>query len=377
MSIQSESVKNYSYFDKAYFQDGELRGTAYRDYLSGSRDSKTFREIAQAIIEVFQPRRVLDVGCATGAIVRWLNEFGCEAHGIDVSEWAVKNAQHKNVKLAAAEELPYSDDFFDVVITCHSLEHIPESVFDRALGEINRVCSAFQFHMLPMIGTSPYDGEPNEVRRGLMKDPTHQQLHSKDFWVERFMQYGCEPLETCILFRHENFPPELSSCQFALKRSKLVDGSQSLARASSRNQRIFIEVQRQAHTAPVMGVVNSGTLSYQKRMWKDTERRTDHPETIDLKSARIQLVVIAEGKAGVLRFAAGQDTPSQQFAHAAEFIFSFQPGCNFYTFSADEMKTLRGEPNFGKLNHLSLGGENEETDILFYLADERGCSLLP
>jgi len=182
---------NYNYFDEAYFQDGSKRGTAYVNYRDGARDSKIFEGIALAIREVFQPKRVLDVGCATGAIVRRLNHLGCEAHGIDVSSWAVQNAEHANVRLASADQLPYPDNFFDLVISCHSMEHLPISVFDRSLSEICRVNSKFQFHLLPMIGTPPYDGDAEAVREALRKDPTHQQLHSKEWWIQRFEALGC------------------------------------------------------------------------------------------------------------------------------------------------------------------------------------------
>ena len=73
-----------AYFDEAYFERGWERGTAYTDYRRAADNSKTFVEIAEAIAFIFKPRRVLEVGCATGATVRHLNAIGVEAHGIDV-----------------------------------------------------------------------------------------------------------------------------------------------------------------------------------------------------------------------------------------------------------------------------------------------------
>src|SRR6516225_1630257 len=144
------SAKADNYFDEAYFQDGEKRGTAYVNYKETARNSPTYREIALAVKDVFQPKRTLEVGCATGAIVRNLNEIDCEAYGIDVSEWAVRNAEHRNVKLASADSLPFPDKYFDLVISCHTIEHLPDAVFERAMQEMTRVGSAFQFHMLPI-----------------------------------------------------------------------------------------------------------------------------------------------------------------------------------------------------------------------------------
>jgi SAM-dependent methyltransferase len=371
-------VNEYTYFDEAYFQDGKQRGTAYSNYAQGSRDSKTFQEIAKAIMEVFRPRRVLDVGCATGAIVRWLNELGCEAHGVDVSDWAVRNAQHPNVQRSSADSLPFADGFFDLVISCHAMEHLPDPVFDRSLVEISRVTSAFHFHLLPMVGTSPYDGEPAEVRRQLKKDPTHQQLHSKEYWIQRFQQLGCVSIETCILFKNENVPPELSAGQFLLKKSASTDDSAILGRSRQRNQQIFLEVQRiaSAQRAGRLGIAAAGTLTFQERAWKDLDRKLHPSDRLDLSNKLLQLVVIVRGNPGSLRLAVGQDAPDQAFSDVGEFVFPVKTGCNAYSFSTDHLRTLRGTPDYTAVSHLALGGENENCKMLFYLADQHGTSLL-
>jgi len=369
-------ANDYSYFDEIYFQDGKQRGTDYSDYKNGARDSKTFRELAYAIRDVFKPRRVLDVGCATGGIVRWLNEIGCEAHGVDVSEWAVKNAQHPNVRLSSADNLPFDNDFFDLVISCHSLEHLQDQLFDQSLREINRVASAFQFHMLPMIGTPPYDGDPCEVRLQLQKDPTHHQLHSKDFWIQRFRSLGCVPIDTCILLKNDNTPPELSVGQFLLKKSPLIDESKVLGSSFSRNQRVFHQVQLIANAQYAAVSEAPRRLAFRERAWKDIEKFLGSSDTLNLQGKRLQLVVIVTGNPGTLRFAAGQDTPAQEYASVGEFFVTAQPGCNVYTFSVDQMRTLRGAPNYGEINHLGFGGENENCEIVFYLADNFGKSLL-
>src|SRR5262249_16662101 len=195
----------------------------YVNYKEGARSSPTFREIAVALREIFHPHRVLEVGCATGSIVRNLNELGTEAHGIDVSEWAVRNAEHPNVRLASAESLPYPDKHFDLVFSCHSLEHLPDSVFDKAITEITRVASGFQFHMLPIVGQPPYDGDPVVVRQQLRKDPTHQQLHELEWWVGQFRKNGNIAVESSLFFKNDTVTAELSTCQFLMKKNASVD----------------------------------------------------------------------------------------------------------------------------------------------------------
>src|SRR5438876_12158134 len=94
---------DYTYFDESYFQDGRNKGTVYLNYLESARTSATYKDIARRVVEIFRPRRCLEIGCATGIIVKHINDLGCEAHGIDVSEWAVNHREHSNISLAGAE----------------------------------------------------------------------------------------------------------------------------------------------------------------------------------------------------------------------------------------------------------------------------------
>ena len=364
------SKSQYRYFDEAYFQDGSKRGTAYTNYKEGARSSPTFREIAVAVREVFQPRRVLEIGCATGVIVKYLNELGCEAHGIDVSEWAVRNAEHRNVRLAPADALPYPDGFFDLIISCHSLEHLPDAVFSRSLAELGRVGSAFQFHMLPIVGTEPYDGDPDTVREQLRKDPTHQQLHSREEWLRRFEKHGWDAVHACILFRDDTATVELSSGQFIVCRS-CIDLADVLRHAVTRNQRIYREMKLSSAAGAVMvGNSAAGRLTYADRIWKDVERHLRDGETVDLLDRLFQLVVIVEGRPCVLRFAAGQDDADHQYAHVGEFHMTAQPGCNVYQFTTQQLRTLRGRPDYSRINHVALGGENEAAQVTFYFVND-------
>src|SRR5438045_3968620 len=44
-----------------------------------------------------------------------------------------------HMRLASADSLPYGDEHFDLVISCHALEHLPDAVchnYDDALHDI-------------------------------------------------------------------------------------------------------------------------------------------------------------------------------------------------------------------------------------------------
>ena len=83
--------------------------------------------------------RILDVGCGTGANVKMLSQFG-DAEGVDISPDALQFCRERglnNIKLGAAEELPYEDGTFDLVTALDVVEHLDDDV--GGLREMRRV----------------------------------------------------------------------------------------------------------------------------------------------------------------------------------------------------------------------------------------------
>ena len=83
--------------------------------------------------------RILDVGCGTGANLLMLSQFG-DAEGVDISEDALAFCRERglaNVKLGAAEKLPYDDGTFDLVTALDVVEHLDDDL--GGLSEMRRV----------------------------------------------------------------------------------------------------------------------------------------------------------------------------------------------------------------------------------------------
>jgi len=83
--------------------------------------------------------RILDVGCGTGGNLSLLSQFG-DAEGVDVSPDALDFCRERgleNVKLGAAEELPYERGRFDLVTALDVIEHLDDDV--AGLREMRRV----------------------------------------------------------------------------------------------------------------------------------------------------------------------------------------------------------------------------------------------
>lgn len=88
-------------------------------------------------------RRVLDVGCGSGALLAWLARHGAEPFGLDPdpAQLAVSAARTPAARLVrgAGELLPFAANSFDFVIYFNSLHHLPAVAMDHALAEVFRV----------------------------------------------------------------------------------------------------------------------------------------------------------------------------------------------------------------------------------------------
>ena len=84
--------------------------------------------------------RILDVGCGSGKLLATLREHGWEVYGVDFSPVAVEYAKSQdglNVRLGNLFQAGYQDEFFDVVMFNHSLEHIYNPL--ETLKEAHRI----------------------------------------------------------------------------------------------------------------------------------------------------------------------------------------------------------------------------------------------
>ena len=89
--------------------------------------------------------KFLDVGCKDGRLLFKLASFlnNYEFHGLDINASHIAKNKKKNrfdnIKFhcAPAEDMPLSNEYFDIVVCTNALHHFPQRV--RALDEMYRV----------------------------------------------------------------------------------------------------------------------------------------------------------------------------------------------------------------------------------------------
>jgi SAM-dependent methyltransferase len=86
-------------------------------------------------------KSALDVGCGEGRFSRMLRAAGIQTVGIDPTEILIDQARRRDpdgdYRLAAAENLPFADASFDLVVSYLSLIDIPDAA--TAISEMARV----------------------------------------------------------------------------------------------------------------------------------------------------------------------------------------------------------------------------------------------
>ncbi len=87
-----------------------------------------FKKKLLSLISIPKNSKVLDVGCGSGSFLNMLSKQSLfKGYGVDISENMIKNAQISNPTMhfetALSENIPFSDDSFDIMTTNLSYHH--------------------------------------------------------------------------------------------------------------------------------------------------------------------------------------------------------------------------------------------------------------
>jgi SAM-dependent methyltransferase len=103
----------------------------------------------EAVRSLVQPRageRIVDLGCAAGAVTDFLSRLGAHVVGVDAEPRAIAKAQELfpqlEFVLADVRDLPFGDASFDKAVAADLVEHLDDETFAAMLRELRRVLAA-------------------------------------------------------------------------------------------------------------------------------------------------------------------------------------------------------------------------------------------
>jgi SAM-dependent methyltransferase len=180
-------------FEDAVFDQAPVEAEHYDDeyFVSDWRegdnryDIETRRRIEgrnpALIKEVFNPRRVLDMGCGPGALMHLLDELGVEADGIDFSpeiKALAPETVRERIVVALVTERNVPDRSYDLVICREVLEHLTVLQVRKTVAAICAASAKFAYV------TTRFHAEPDSLLDFTTQfevDPSHITLLNKEF----------------------------------------------------------------------------------------------------------------------------------------------------------------------------------------------------
>jgi SAM-dependent methyltransferase len=133
MTSESDIADGWETSAKAWIATIGERGDFAREFIL---DPSMFRRIRAGTYH-----QALDVGCGEGRLCRFLHAIGVDAIGLDPApsliEHAAKMDPGGDYRIGSAEEMPFDNESFDLVVSCMSLMSMAKP--DKAIAEMVRV----------------------------------------------------------------------------------------------------------------------------------------------------------------------------------------------------------------------------------------------
>ena len=187
-AIHAQKPTSSEHYDTEYFTgDWRAEGNNYSLETRRQLEAKN----PSLIKEVFQPERVLDLGCGPGALMHLLWELGVIADGIDFAE-SSKRLATPDVRDRIVTGNTYDpikpDNAYDLVICREVLEHLTVFQVKKSVENMVRMTSRFIYC------TTRFHPEPASLVDFTTQfdvDPTHITLLNKEFLRLMFVLEGC------------------------------------------------------------------------------------------------------------------------------------------------------------------------------------------
>lgn len=176
-------------FDEQYFSTHTYADVSFAKFSQYWWSNRFYAMLARRYGK--RGARLLEVGSGLGHLIGQLEDT-FQTYGMDLNHWAVKVSksviQRTSLQTASAQDLPFADDSFNVVIIKHIVEHLPDPA--RAIREIGRVTEPGGILILATPNLSsllkPWKGD----KWIGYQDPTHISLKPPEEWLSLIRAAG-------------------------------------------------------------------------------------------------------------------------------------------------------------------------------------------
>ncbi len=130
-----------SHFQETYSQEVAKHGKRETVFLYGRK--LVLNELISILDKLPKGSKVLDVGCGTAHLTHWIKERGFDVYGIEPStemyHYAKLNFPEIEIKQAISSEIPYPDNYFDLVVAFEVLRYLDKNENRKTFKEFHRI----------------------------------------------------------------------------------------------------------------------------------------------------------------------------------------------------------------------------------------------
>jgi len=176
-------------FDEKYFITNAYKDVSFTKYSQYWWSNRFYAILVRRYGQ--RGTRLLEIGSRLGHLVGQLDGMFVTA-AVDLNHWALVQskavAPRTLLQVASAEDLPFTDGIFGVVVIKHVVEHLPHP--EKAIGELVRVMAPGGYLILATPNLASLS-RPSKGEKWIgYHDPTHISLKPPDEWLAMLKEAG-------------------------------------------------------------------------------------------------------------------------------------------------------------------------------------------
>jgi predicted TPR repeat methyltransferase len=184
-------------YNKDYFENGISTGTScYENYRWMPELTYPMAYAIATELNIKNNDNILEFGCAHGFLVKALYDFGINAYGVDISNFAIENShpdicsrlQVLNDSIIEIVLNKFNCSSFEWVIAKDVFEHINVNDLSKILNQVKTITKKL-FVIVPLGDNGKYRVPAYHL------DSTHLLAEDEDWWGRLFSENGFKIME--------------------------------------------------------------------------------------------------------------------------------------------------------------------------------------